>query len=556
MLTLIQSLEKCDSGYLRIIAELWGLALEMPLEAASQPEKSIQRISRAMLDRILVSEIFETLPIESRSALMELQSNQGFMPWSQFIRKYGDIREIGPGKRDREKPYLHPSSAVETLWYRAFIFRTFLDTPSGPQEFAYIPSDLADLLPEELSGADKPIGRPATAAERTYLIKTNDRILDHICTLLAAVRLNMELENPEVQAVAWDKFFDHTPTPSQLLSLLVSLGWLEARSQLPEPEITRQFLELPRGQALVYLFQSWKQSTSYNELSQLPGISMEGGWQNDPLRTRNWLLDLLAHIPQASWWSLPAFISGVKTTQPDFQRPAGDYDSWYLRDLTSGEYLRGFKNWDQVEGALIRFMIIGPLHWLGILDLAATAENAPPTAFRFSPWADNLLAGSPPGGLSTEEGKLLVSSNAHIRVPRLAPRSVRYQLARFCTWEKADQDAYDYWVTPVSLLRARQQGLKTGHLITLLNRYAKVVPPSLVRALQRWEESGSEARIETATILRLRSPEILQAVRSSRAARFLGEPLGPTVITIKPEAAQKVLAILAELGYLAEAEIN
>ena len=53
-------------------------------------------------------------------------------------------------------------------------------------------------------------------------------------------------------------------------------------------------------------------------------------------------------------------------------------------------------------------------------------------------------------------------------------------------------------------------------------------------------------------MLRLSSPEILQALRSSRAARFLGETLGPAAVAVKPNAGEKVLAVLAELGYLGE----
>ncbi|HSF83044.1 MAG TPA: helicase-associated domain-containing protein [Anaerolineales bacterium] len=553
MLNLTQSLEKCDLGFLRIVAELWGLELELPVEAASSAGEAVQKIVLALLDRDLVSEIVESLPAESRLALDELLASQGALTWQRFTRKYGEIREMGPGRRDREKPYLKPASTVETLWYRAFIFRAFLDTPTGPQEFAFIPSDLALLLPNP-PAAQKPLGRPATSAERAHPIKSNDRLLDHACTLLAALRLNLELEAPELQAAAWEEIYPYAPSRQQLLSMLTSLGLLEAQNRLPEPEATRQLLEMPREQALVHLAQGWKNSPIYNELHELPGVSIEGEWLNDPLRTRTWLLEVLSQIPEKSWWSLSAFISAIKSSQPDFQRPAGDYDSWYLRDLTSGEYLRGFENWDRVDGALIRFVITGPLHWLGILDLAAPAEDAAPSAFRFSNWAGALLAGLPPVGFPAEEGQLLVSSNAHIRAPRLSPRPVRYQLARFCEWEKADEDAYDYKLTPASLVRAREQGLKTTHLITLLNRHTKAVPPNLVRALQRWDERGGEVKIETATILRLRSPEILKALRESRAARFLGEQLGPTVITIKPEAVQKVLAVLAELGYLAEIE--
>ncbi len=146
------------------------------------------------------------------------------------------------------------------------------------------------------------------------------------------------------------------------------------------------------------------------------------------------------------------------------------------------------------------------------------------------------------------------SRDARLRAPRLVPRAARYQIARFCSWESAGEEAYSYRVTAASLARARDQGLRVGHLLILLRRHALTVPPSLAKALERWEEHGGEARLERALILRLRSPEMLQALRSSRAARYLGDPLGPTVIVVKPGAAEKVLAALAEMGYLGEIE--
>ena len=132
----------------------------------------------------------------------------------------------------------------------------------------------------------------------------------------------------------------------------------------------------------------------------------------------------------------------------------------------------------------------------------------------------------------------------------------RYQLARFSEWESEHEDAYLYRLTPASLERARDQGLRVIHLLTLLRRYALNVPPSLVKALERWQEVGSEARFERVVILRLKTPEMLQMLRASRAARFLGEPLGPTTVIVKPGAREKVLGILAEMGYLGEADLE
>jgi hypothetical protein len=275
------------------------------------------------------------------------------------------------------------------------------------------------------------------------------------------------------------------------------------------------------------------------------------------LLAREAIFRFLQTVPENTWWNIDSFIEAIRQQSPDFQRPAGDYDSWFIRkagreNTQEPEYLRGFENWSEVEGQLLRFMIAGPLHWLGILDLAAPDEGHPLAAFRISRWADALLQGEPPEGLALEDEKLVARSDAKLVLSVLVPRSVRYQIARFSEWDKVDRGTYHYRLTPASLNRASESGLRTDHLLALLHKYAEAVPPSLITALERWEQHGRQARIEGVQVLRLSSPEILERLRASRAARFLGDPLGPTAVIVKDGAREKVLAALSELGYLGE----
>jgi hypothetical protein len=314
----------------------------------------------------------------------------------------------------------------------------------------------------------------------------------------------------------------------------------------PKPEKVKAFLEAPRPEALEILTDAWLESESFNELRQLPGLVFEGEWQNQPVVTREFLLNLLDAIPEGKWWSLPAFIRDVKARYPDFQRPAGDYDSWFIKRETDGEYLRGFDSWDQVDGALVRYFITGVLFWMGQVELASPEEGAEPVAFRVL--GEKLQ-------MRNEQGKLVARSNGQIAVPRFAPRAVRYQVARFCEWEEHKVDEYHYLITPFSLKKAGEQGLKVEHLLTILAKYtAGGVPPVLVKALKRWEVNGIEARVRTQVVLKVSRPEVLEELRKSKAARFLGELLGPTTVTLKEGTQSKVLAALAELGLLAEEE--
>jgi len=540
-----QSLLGHDLGHLQIIAEHWGIHLD-----ASETRVGLSELEAKLLDAELMAEVFEALSKDAHDALSTLQNNQGRIPWSQFTRHFGAVREMGPGRRDRERPDRDPVSTAEVLWYRALVARAFFDAARGTEEFAYIPDDLLHLIPKTTTdhtpGEEttvKIMGRAATATERALPVLATDRILDHACTLLAGLRAGVTRETIASHMENYPLEF--------ILSLVNEAGLLSAKG-LPVPKATRTFLESPRGEVLAFLFTTWKSSLEHNDLHHVPGLQPEGEWMNDPFRTRQIILKNLSALPRGTWWSLSAFIADIHQHAPDYQRPAGDYDSWFLRDTQTGEFLRGFEHWNEVDGALIRYLITGPLHWLGIVDLAIPEEDAPVTAFRFSKWADQLITGEPPGGIPEENARVYVRSDGRVSTPTMAPRAVRYQLARFCLWEDPTSHEYRYRLVPSSLSRARDGGLQVSHLIALLRRYADVVPPNILTALNRWTEHGTEARLQDVTILRLSSPQVLKALRASQAARFLGDPLGPATIIVKSGAGEKVLAALVEMGYLGE----
>jgi hypothetical protein len=119
------------------------------------------------------------------------------------------------------------------------------------------------------------------------------------------------------------------------------------KESTPQPESVKSFLEAPRPEALALLQAAWIESETFNELRLMPGIICEGEWKNEPQETREFLLNLLAAIPEGKWWSLNAFIRDIKQKYADFQRPAGDYDSWFIKRESDGQYLRGFSAWDR-----------------------------------------------------------------------------------------------------------------------------------------------------------------------------------------------------------------
>ncbi|MFL7893195.1 MAG: helicase-associated domain-containing protein [Anaerolineales bacterium] len=539
---LAQSLGKYDPGYLQIVAQSWGINY-----SAKDLQMGIHLLVPWMANRQHLNDLIENLPGEAKSALADLLSNGGRMTWSNFTRRFGEVREMGAGRRDRDRPDLNPISTAEILFYRALIGRAFFETPDGAQEHAYIPDDLIELMDLEGEADQGPLGRAALPEERAHQYPVSDHILDDACTVLAALRMGL----PEDEAPLSIYPGDYQPSLQSLRSLLRAASLLD-NSGNPIPKAVRDFLEIDRGQALAQLTSAWLQSKQLNELALLPKLILEGEWSTNPFRTRQAVITLLGEIPAGTWWGLEAFINAVHDRKPDFQRPAGDYDSWIIRLTGTETYMSGFESWDQVDGQLLRLMITGFFHWLGILDLSAPGQDGPVTAFRFSNWSGALLDGESPPGLPGDDQKMIVRSDGRLVFPRRAQRSVRYQVSRFCEWGELKRGDFLYQITPSSLRRAEEHGLAIDQLLALLRKHAEQVPPNLVTALDGYKEHGRQARIEQVQVLRLSSPDILEAMRASRAARFLGDPLGPTTVIVKAGAQEKVLAALVEMGYLGE----
>ena len=285
----------------------------------------------------------------------------------------------------------------------------------------------------------------------------------------------------------------------------------------------------------------------------MPGIITEGIWKNDPLKTRQTLIERINALAGTTWWRIDSFMANIKRTLPYYQRPAGDFESWMIRSEKTGASLRGFEHWDHVDGALIRFLILGPLHWLGFLDLGGTRKGMLPEAFRLSNMANSLIANKPPEGLAIEGGTVTALRNGKITCPREVPRAVRYQLARFCEAGGVNDRGYLYQITADSLKNAANQGLLAEQLTTLLTRHAGgAMPASLVTALQRWAMHGTQLSLKQTILLRVTSPEILIEMRNSPVGRFLGEPLNPTTVILPATAVEKIIPRLMELGYLCE----
>lgn len=538
MLNIVSTLNGQDLGYLKIVANAWGIEMKAPDAYTARIQ-----LANEMDNPETIKEIYEVLPENVRKAFDSLLENDGKIPWAKFSRDYGEIQVMGSARRDRERPDLHPKTPTEYLWFKAFIGRAFLSTEAEPQEFAYVPEEIYSCL-EPVHVQKKQIpGRPATTKEAQIVHSASDWILDDICTYLAAMRNGFSV----------DILNDYCETPIQFLSsILTDLKLISENGNL-DTEQVRLFLESSREKSLSLLVNQWVNSSQMNEMNLIPGISIEGILDRNHHKARQFLLDQISLIPNKQWWSIESFVAYVYQINPDFQRPAGNYDTWYIKDAKTGEYLRGFEYWDAIDGEFLRFMIIGPLFWLGLVDLASSSSASNAQAFKCSDWYENLISNQPPEEIQTKEVKIMIDSYGKIVIPVHFSRTNRYQISRFCDWNGKSKDGFVYQISPNSLQRAKNQGLKISHILKIVQSILPhPFPPKLKTALENWEIHGTQAHFSTAVLLHIGDPEAIHQLQSMPVKKFILAVLNQNTVAVLPNGVEKVRQALIEIGYLSE----
>ena len=548
MRSLLHTLEDQDTGYLRILCELWGF------DSPQGSHRSVvENITRAMLKRNTLEELLDSLPDRAKQTLEGIARTDGRAALPDLIRDHGELREMGPGKRDREQPWRSPVSPVEVLWYRGLIGRAFADTPKGPQEFAYIPTDLLQMLSESLPDYSVPSLSPLTQDPNHVYLATSAAI-DDATTLLAAMRRTPlpSLQFSREQDITVEQFLLIPRLHNLLLTILKERSLIEGPPWTPNPERTRSFIDASRSQAVRDLLLAWKDSVTWNDLAALPHIVCNTDtWPNDAGLSRQGVLDLLQSLKPGLWWDLNDFVEEIRQTHPAFQRPGGDFDSWYLQDQ-SGNFLHGIENWNWVDGALIRYVITGPLHWLGALDLGKDSQSTSISSFRLTPVSALLYDAKAPVRVEEPEKAIIIHNDGRIIVPRGVNGAVRYQIARFSHWASVADEKYEYRLTPNTLQRASEQGLSHQHIRAVLEKTCESpLPPPVDLALTRWAERGTEALIQRYWVLRVDSPDVLEMLRSKKSTnRYFEEILSPTAAIVQSSDWQKLQAAAARLGLL------
>ena len=233
------------------------------------------------------------------------------------------------------------------------------------------------------------------------------------------------------------------------------------------------------------LFAAWRDSPEWNDLCRTPGLECRetGAWQNNPRQTRESLLHVLGRLPHTTWYSQADLVATVKQVEPDFQRPAGNYDTWYIRDLSTQEFLKGFEQWDAVEGRLIGFLLQGPLHWLGVFDVAEPSAGDD-MQVALTQLGARWLGQEVDEPAEPSRRPLQVGEDFTIRLDIAAPLAERFRVERFANWTRS-YPHYVYQINQRSLKRALDEGIPPDRILDFLRQRARTVPDNVAAALTR-----------------------------------------------------------------------
>lgn len=548
--TLARCLVDTDPLRLEVIARSW-----LEAEALNPlPERAelLAALRARMSDPETVQRVWDSLSPQEQEALARLLAVGGKTAWLTFLRRWGEVRPMGPGRMMRERPWESPISVAEALWYRGLVFRTVVEGPTGFYDAAVVPEELRALLPISpdsllrLEPLPSPSSPPAPS----------DAFLDDFCTYLAYLQVYPQRalrEEDGLEARLRPFLQDADPGRLRLIRHLVRrLGWLRQDRLgylrlVPEP--VTEWLKAPSPRQRLALAEAWRNDPTWNDLQEVPTLHLEktGAWRNDPLLARNALLNHLKACRPGEWYSIAGFIAAVKEADPDFQRPDGNYNRWYIRSTVTGEYLSGFEHWDEVEGALIRYILAGPLAWFGLVALASADSGE--SCFALTPTGAAFLGigevpEEPLPPLSVVQPDLVV------RVPA-ARRYERFQVSRVAEWVGIGE-WYTYRLTPASLERARQQRIAPTRVAEFLEEITGgQALPALRAALKRWEARGPEARLEAGVLLRLQDEALLRDLAASAATRrYFLDVLTPTVAVVAPDGWEEIARALVARGVL------
>lgn len=535
-------LDQTATGSLRRIAEAHGLALD---EAATRPEL-VERVAGRLLDGDYVADRLRRLSAEQRQALAAARAAGGELRGLLLARSLGS----------------DDAEAARVLVEQGLLFRAFAATGPHRGEIFTLPDELFPLV-GEAEGARALVGLEAIP-EATPPASPRRRATDPLFSLFAlasflqrdqpasrraasdagalSARFRREVEGWSVEPGGWDwqerwSFLRHLSAATGLLRGRRGPDGEPARIQ------ARAFVD--RAALVRRLWTAYLQTREWSEVARA-GIphGEELGQQVDPPSARAALLGALRNLPPGRWVRCEEVVTAMERITPGFLREQLDARSAALINPASGVPLFREGSWREVEGVYLRFLLLGPLYWLGVIG-------------------------------TDEEGNLVRVTAAGAALLRDAPLEER--ATESCVWQSDDRLAAPARADLASLLRAErflrlvrrgpvsvyaldaervaatlQAGGSAAAIRSLLVSLTASDPPEAIQErLRHWESAAGALHLRPAVLLEGTSRDLLDTVLALEGVRGgVRRRIGETVAEVAGSRAVELAEAMQRAGHL------
>lgn len=284
---------------------------------------------------------------------------------------------------------------------------------------------------------------------------------------------------------------------------------------------------------------------------------------------RQQVLRVLACLPDNVWLSF-SFLCGIlHPIWPVFSHAAWEPAS-YGRDVEplwfltlNGRSLATETNqaeWDMVQGAFIQQMLVGPLSWLGLVDLCLEKEQL--IAFRLHGVADlfwdRVSVLSMPNREETLAPKAIPATAVatHADTITIDPQAMNPQahamLQTIATLVQSHVGQYQYRLSA----EAVYQSFKNGHTLNdLLHDWRKHLSIPIPKAIQTqltvwWENYGQIYLYENVTIIEFGDAYALTEMKAiTSLEKHIIAEISPRMVLIANQAVESLVAELQKAGY-------
>jgi len=417
--------------------------------------------------------------------------------------------------------------AVASLLEQGLLFRTFTAAGMHRGEVFTVPDEVRRVLPPPAPEAAAPPGSPAPAERRAT---------DPTFSLFAlASALRRSSSNLEAEVRGWSEEpggWDWQLRWTFLRHLAQASGLLTSAADGTYAHTSALLRLLADPPALAdRLWRAYERDRSWPELAHArfdrSHVTIELDHVTDHVLVRQALLDRLDRLPEGTWTDVESISDWLRRTAPNILREHLDPRARIALEVV---------DWDQLEQHLLRFVLLGPLYWLGRVSaspdghLIARRSEARGTTHDTEPcsWDGDAVLASPRANL----GALLQAERYLVLEVRGRPS--RYRLAQ------------------QHVAAALVRGGSIDECRRLLERLTQAPLPAAVDArLQVWREQFGALTLRPAVLLEARTEADLQSVIDDAAVRpFVRRRIGPTAIEIPAADSLALAEALHQLGRL------